>query len=199
VDKFSLPADTVQSPLSSNPEINGEHRLSELPLCGKINLRGDSGNKDFCEAIETVTGLGLPTQANTTVFNDQHRLFWLGPDEWLLHLPLNVLDTHIQALRNALGSLHHAVTDVSDYYTIIQLSGEHAHEVLASGSPFDVRPDRFKPGQCAQTHFGHASILLWPEDEQSYCLQIRWSYAQYLYTYLTESIHNAEHLANFET
>jgi len=187
-----------RSPLIDVLPVEGIHQLSELPLCGKINLRGDASDTLFCKAVETVTGLALPFDANTSVANNRFQLFWLGPDEWLLHLDLQQLEATTSALRAGMESIHHAITDVSDYLTVITLSGPKCHDILASGTPLDIREEHFKTGQCAQTLFGHASILLWPHDAQSYRLQVRWSYAQYLYTYLAQSIQNAEALDAFK-
>ena len=192
--------DVIQTALSNVAAINNDNSntLRELPLCGKIKLRGDATIEDFNQAVSTMTGLELPTTANTCTVNADYQLFWLGPDEWMLHLPLEAVEQGLAALKNCLPTQHFAATEVSDYFSVIQLSRDRAREVIASGSPFDVRPDHFKPGQCAQTLFGHASILLWPQNEQSFCMQVRWSYAQYLYAYLNQSIHNAEQLATFE-
>lgn len=198
MDKSALQHQNIRTALSNVTVIDGENTLCELSLCGKINLRGNTKDEDFCQTVATIFGLALPVAANTCTANDVYQLFWLGPDEWMIHLPLESVEQCLAALKNSLATQHFAATEVSDYFSVIQLSGEKAREVIASGSPFDVRPQHFKPGQCTQTHFGHASILLWPKNAQSYCLQVRWSYAQYIYAYLSESIHNAEQLANFE-
>lgn len=187
-----------RSPLYDEPPVESVHRLSELPLCGKVNLRGDASDTQFCKAVESATGLTLPFAANTHTTNNRFQLFWLGPDEWLLHLDPLQLEATLSALHTGMESIHHAITDVSDYFTVIALSGPQCREILASGTPLDIREERFQAGQCAQTLFGHASILLWPHDAQSYQLQVRWTYAHYLYTYLAQSIHNVEALNLFE-
>lgn len=198
MDSIANKHEDTRTALSNVAVIDGRNKLFELPLCGKINLRGDAKNKDFKQAVTTLTGLELPTSANTCAANSGHQLFWLGPDEWMLHLPLESVDQSLAALKNTLTKQHFAATEVSDYFSVIQLSGDQIREVIASGSPFDIRPKHFEPGQCAQTLFGHASILLWAQDAQSFCLQVRWSYAQYLYAYLRQSIRNAEQLTAFD-
>ena len=189
---------TARTVLADTPAVASEHQLAEQALCGKLNLRGDPKDSAFVDTVEQVLGLSLPLAANTIGSAAKKTIFWLGPDEWLLHLPLEEVGETLEALHTALGNQHHAVTDVSDYYTVIYLSGPQAREVIASGSPLDIRPDHFSAGDCAQTRFGHASILLWPLDEApAFGLQVRWSYAQYLFDYLTQSINNAESLAAF--
>lgn len=198
MDKLAPQHQNIRTALSNVAAIEGKNTLCELSLCGKINLRGEAKNTDFSQAVATITGLQLPVTANTCAINDLYQLFWLGPDEWMIHLPLDSVGQCLAALTNSLSTLHFAATEVSDYYSVIQLSGEQAHKIIASGSPFDVRPEHFGPRQCTQTLFGHASILLWPLEAQRFCLQVRWTYAQYVYAYLSQSLQNAEQVATFE-
>jgi len=189
---------TPRTALSDVKPVNGEHTLIEVPLNGKINLRGNPDNAAFIEGVERALGLTLPPVANTVTSSTDLHIFWLGPDEWLIHLPLEAVDKKIEALRESLDNQHVAITEVSDYFSVLELSGPQAQEIIASASPFDARPQHFKTGQCTQTRFGHASILLWPLKKTSgFGLQIRWSYAQYMYGYLTQTISNAEQLERF--
>lgn len=189
----------TQTALTKAAPISSEHTLCEAALCGKINLRGNIDKANFRQAVDATLGVSLPEGANTVSNTNGNNIFWLGPDEWLAHVPLASLDKTITALRENLAGQHVAITDVSDYYSVIELSGPQARDIIACASPFDIRPNIFPVGQCAQTRFGHASILLWPLNEvPSFRVQIRWSYAQYVYGYLSESIQNAENLHAFQ-
>ena len=80
------------------------------------------------------------------------------------------------------------MTDVSDYYVVMRLSGPEARVVLAKGSPFDVHPRSFDVGACAQTRFANASILLRLVGEApTFDIQVRWSFAPYLWDYLVDA------------
>ena len=46
-----------------------------------------------------------------------------------------------------LADIHHAATDLTDYYTVIELTGDAAAEVLARGCPLDLHDDKFG-GRC---------------------------------------------------
>lgn len=189
---------TIRTALSDAKPVSGEHTLIEIPLNGKINLRGNPDNAAFIKGVEDALGLALPPVANTVTSSADLRIFWLGPDEWLIHLPLEAVEEKINTLRETLDSQHVAITEVSDYFSVLELSGSQAREIIASASPFDTRAQHFKTGQCTQTRFGHASILLWPLDHTpAFGLQVRWTFAQYVYGYLTQSIHNAEQLKKF--
>lgn len=171
---------TARTPLHDLPR---EGVIRELPLCGKLNLRGKG--EAFSTACEKVLGLPLPQSPNTIEESKGTRAYWVGPDEWVVHLPLEGAAGILDALREALAGIHAAVIDITDYYTVIALDTPLAAEIIACGSAFDTRD--FAIGQCAQTRFGHASILLWPT-EKGYAVQIRWSYARYLYDYFQQSL-----------
>jgi sarcosine oxidase subunit gamma len=190
---------TIRTALSDIKPVSGEHTLIEVPLNGKINLRGNPDNAAFIESVENALGLALPPVANAVTSSTGLRIFWLGPDEWLVHLPLETVEDKINTLQEALDNQYVAITEVSDYFSVLELSGPQVREIIASASPFDTRSQHFKTGQCTQTRFGHASILLWPLAEiPGFGLQVRWSYAQYVYDYLTQSIQNAEALKSFQ-
>ena len=82
--------------LSDFKPVAGEHSLIEALLNGKINLRGNPDNTEFTQAIENTLGLALPREANTISASAGLRIFWLGPDEWLIHLPLKSVEEKIQ-------------------------------------------------------------------------------------------------------
>ena len=198
VDKSSLssllqmPTASVQTPLQGDSFELGQHRIGEQAMKGKINLRGQHGSPAFAAAIEAALRTRRPETANTIMPFLGGLIFWLGPDEWLVHCELGETDKHIQALRTAFNkepqlAQASAVTDVSDYSSCIDISGPQARQLIASACPFDTRPEHFKPGQCAQTRFGHASVLLWPIKLDHYGLQVRWSYARYVFDYLVQS------------
>ena len=190
---------TARTALSDVQPVNSSHTLAEAALSGKINLRGNANDPAFLQSVESVLGLALPLDANTVTSTDANTVFWLGPDEWLIHLPLDEVDQVVNALRASFGDQNFALTDISDYFSVIELAGPHSRSIIASGSPFDTRVQHFSTGQCAQTQFGHASILLWPLDDTSgFGLQVRWSYAQYVFEYLAQSVRNAENLNNID-
>ncbi len=188
----------IQTPLASiEPVELAGTRLAELPLCGKITVRGDSNNKGFVAAIKKVTGLTLPIEANTYNTKGDSVLSWTGPNEWMLHCALDDCLTLISELRLALGGQHAAIVDVTDYYTLIELSGPLARKIIANGSPFDTHPSQFTSGQCTQTRYGHAAILMnQMNDDPIYHIQVRWSYAKYLFTFMHDALRN--HGAEYE-
>jgi len=179
----------ITSPCYARRAIEDKNALREMPLCGKLNIRGDAGNEKFAAAMERATGVPLPLDANTSQQQQSSRLFWLGPDEWLLHCALDQVDDISRTLEVQLQGLHCAVTEISDYYTVLRLRGPDAGTLLRKGCPLDLHPSKFKPDDIAQSRFGHASILLHKlDDGESWDIQVRWTYAEYLWDYLVSAM-----------
>ena len=177
--KKTSPLDGVASP-------SGVVTLAEKRFVGKVNIRGNADDAAFAGAAETVLGTVLPVTPNTVAQARGYTVFWLGPDEWLIHTPEDAQSSLILALQAAFAGQHSAVTDVSDYYVIIEMRGDHARDILARGCPLDLHERTFKPGHCAQSYFANAAILLHQVDGGAYDIQVRWTFAQYLWDYLSQ-------------
>ena len=175
----------MQTPLNEQTYNSEGLTVKELEPCSKLVLRADFDDADNCAAIESAFGLSPELAANTFSTNASSTVHWMGPDERLLYSESQDSDALVKTLRATLPEGKSAVVDVSDYYTVLKISGDNARQVLASGSPFDVHERVFKSGQCAQIRFGNASLLLTcREDTPVFDLQVRWSYAEYLWGYL---------------
>ncbi len=165
--------------------LEGRNSLREMGRKGKLNLRGNPGDAAFSAAVQKAFGMELPLRANTYNEFQSRRLFWLGPDEWLLHCDMDDIDALTETLSAELGNVHHAVTDVSDYYTVIRLRGPDAVTLLRKGCPLDLHHTAFPTGNIAQTRLGHASVLLhYHDDGETWDIQVRWSFAEYVWDYL---------------
>lgn len=188
IERISAFGETT-SPGGGREPVAGHTTLRELPWCGKINLRGDANDAQFVEAARAALGVPLPLAANTTASGDGMTIFWLGPDEWLLHCALERAQELRRQLTQALGGIHHAATEVTDYYTVLELQGEAAAAALARGCPLDLHENVFPAGQCAQTRFGNASVLLYkPEAAPCFAIQVRWSFTEYVWDYLVSAL-----------
>ncbi len=178
------------SPLDGAVWPVGPITLSEKKFLGKINIRGNADDAAFLAAAKKALGVALPLAANTVSMRKGKKavtVFWLGPDEWLVHSADGSQISLLKALQTAFKGLHTAVTDVSDYFVVIELHGSTVHDLLARGCPLDLHPRTFKPGDCAQSYFAKASILLHRVDDDHYTIQVRWTFAQYLWDYLVQS------------
>lgn len=164
--------------------------LAERPHRLQVNLRGNAQNPAFTSAVRQATGIGLPTVANTVASAGDLAALWLAPDEWLITGPADPATAGREAalcgtLRVALAGQHVAVTDVSEARTVIAISGPHARDLLAKGTPIDLHPRVFGPGQCAQTALAAANVTLRQVDGRpTYELHVLNSFADYLWKWL---------------
>ena len=166
-------------------------RLGERRL-GKIELRGDPGDRAFMAAVGRTLDLLLPGEPNTTAGRGELAALWLGPDAWLLTLPPGQVASLIGSLRGALADVHAAITDVSDGRVALRLAGPSARDVLAKGCPLDLHPRAFATGSCAQSLLAKTSVLLHLLDDDAqrgttFDLYVGRSFAHYLWAWLDDA------------
>ncbi len=163
-------------------------QLCERAFMGHINLRGDPSDKAFLKAVEGVVGIGLPLEPNTVADGPKATVLWLGPNEWLLLTQPDQQAGMAQALRDALGDLFAAATDLTGGQTVINLRGDHARDVLSKGCTLDLHPRVFGPGRCAQTHLAKAVVFIRQlDDSPSFDIIVRRSFADYLALWLKDA------------
>ena len=163
-------------------------RIEENPFLGFVNLRGRADNTGFLAATLKVLGCEPPTTANTVVDTGDYRIYWLGPDEWLIVTPVGQQGELQSALLKALDGVFSSVVDNSSGLTMIRISGANAANLLATDCPLDLHPSRFKHGQCAQTRLARAGMTLSPlADGSGFDVIIRRSFADYLLLWLQDA------------
>ncbi|MEM6988806.1 MAG: sarcosine oxidase subunit gamma family protein [Pseudomonadota bacterium] len=177
---------TARTALHGQPVLNGAISVRELALSGKISVRGDVAQAQFAQAL-VPQDAKVPTSVGDRIEHDGVRVLCVGPDEWLLHLALDKVAAEIDRLQHALTGQHAAVVDVSDYYTVLELSGVHTRDVLAKLTPLDVTAEAMPTGANQQTRMAKCSVLLMMQSDHCARLQVRWSHAEYLRDYLEEA------------
>lgn len=162
--------------------------IEEKPFLGYVNLRGRSDNTKFLAGALKVLGCEPPTTANTVIESGDYRIYWLGPDEWLIVTPAGGQNQLKAELLSAMKDAFCSVVDNSSGLTMIHVSGEHAAALLATDCPLDLHPREFKHGQCAQTRLAKAGMTLSPLlDNSGFEVIIRRSFADYLLFWLQEA------------
>lgn len=162
--------------------------IEEIPFLGYLNLRGRSDNTEFLAGALKVLGCEPPKIANTVVESGDYRIYWLGPDEWLVVTPAGGQDQLKAKLLSAMKGAFCSVVDNSSGLTMLHVSGENAAALLATDCPLDLHPREFKPGQCAQTRLAKAGMTLSPlPDDTGFEVIIRRSFADYLLLWLQEA------------
>ncbi|MPW20362.1 sarcosine oxidase subunit gamma [Paraburkholderia sp. CNPSo 3157] len=176
-----------ESPLVGVGELVKKHaaapstkfHLREKAFCDLVNLRGDAGDAAFLGAVESVTGCRLPVKPNTVARGNGYDVLWLGPDEWLVRSQQPQAPVAEDKLVEALQGQFAAAVDIGSGWTVLEVSGEKVRDVIARGCPLDLHPRMFAPGQCAQSHYFKASIVLVPVADNTYEIVVRRSFADY--------------------
>ena len=83
----------------------------------------------------------------------------IGPGVWLATRD-GAGNAFADSLRSLLGDCA-AVSDQSDAYAILRLTGPKVRETLAKLIPIDIHPRSFQEGDIAQTLCGYVNVTLW--------------------------------------
>ena len=163
-------------------------RIEEKPFLGFINLRGRSGNTGFQAATLKVLGCEPPSAPNTVIDSGDYRIYWLGPDEWLIRTAAGQQDELKAKLHKALAAVFSSVVDNSSGLTSLHITGDNAAALLATDCPLDLHAREFKVGQCAQTRLAKAGMTLsLLADGTGFEVIIRRSFADYLLLWLQDA------------
>ena len=182
------PLDNFRKTVASSAGASAGVVISERPYLGHMNLRGDSSDSTFADAVGSALGFDLPVEPNTVSGGSGMLALWLGPDEWLVVTPPDERGAVAGRLGEALARVHSSVTDISGGQTLVNLSGGNAREVLAKGCSLDLHPRAFGEGRCAQTLVSGANVILvWAGPEPSFDLIVRRSFADYLALWLHDA------------
>ena len=159
----------------------GAPLIEEKSFLGFLNLRGRSSDPGFATAILKVLGCEPPTEPNTLRESGDYRVYWLGPDEWLIVTPPGQVDGLQGRLQEALTGVFSSVVDNSSGLTMLRISGDNAADLLARDCPLDLHPRAFKPGQCAQTRLAKTVMTISAlQDRHGFEIIVRRSFADYI-------------------
>ena len=150
---------------------------------GHINLRGNTGDDGFMAGAAAVLGQSLPTEPNTFAADEQ-RIYWLGPDEWLVLAPTAETDPLCAELEASLADVHAAVNNQSGGQIALELTGNDVRSVFARGCTLDFHPKVFGVGKCAQSGLAKANVIIGCLDEDRFEVVVRRSFADYLLRWL---------------
>lgn len=161
--------------------------LAEGPAQESYVLRGPADDPAFAQAVETVLGTGPAREPGEVAGNaDGALLIRLGPDEWRLIAPLSDDGKLAARLASELAGGRGALVNVSSASTVITVSGEHAADLLATGTGIDLDPAAFAPGRAARTRIGNAQALVHRKAEDVFDLHVPRSYARSFWEWLEE-------------
>ncbi|MDH3661506.1 MAG: sarcosine oxidase subunit gamma, partial [Alphaproteobacteria bacterium] len=162
-------------------------RLSEIRDVGKIDLRGDPGERAFMGAVGRTLDLLLPSEPCQSATQAEITALWVGPDQWLITCPNDRLGETVAKLDEATRAVHAAVADVSAGRTVFRLAGPSALDVVAKGCPLDLHPRVARPGLVAGSVFAKITALIHLREADVVDLYLGRSFADYLWAWLEEA------------
>ncbi len=154
-----------------------------VDLAHIVMISGESGDQAFAKALKKAVGLILPKPGE--IAGSDPSLLWHGPGRWLL-LGETESKTGGEDLVGVL-SQEMAVSDVTDGYLVVELSGPRLHALLAMGTSLDLGQEAAASGRSAVTRFAELpALLLLLEHERARILVERASRA-YVWAWLNRA------------
>src|SRR5687768_6850504 len=179
-------------PLAHRAAIAGDGvRIAERPFLGKFILRADP--HEAVERLRVALGLGLPFDPSTSSTNGETSFLWMGPDEWMLVSAPGEAESRSREALAVLAGTHHQLVEVSDYYTIVEVAGPRARELLMKLTTLDLHSRAFRLGMVTGSVFGRANATIWHIADDGvdggpvFRLLVRWSMADYFWCLLADA------------
>ena len=102
-----------------------------------------------------IDNLSLSNEALKIICNNDTRILWNGPKNWLLVSKKKDL---LKTIHQSFKETDFAITDLSHSRAIIELEGENSKEVLKKGCPFNF--NELKKNNCVNSVFNGITITI---------------------------------------
>ena len=102
-----------------------------------------------------IDNLRLSNEALKVICNNDTRILWSGPKNWLLVSKKKDL---LKNIHQSFKETDFAITDLSHSRAIIELEGENSKEVLKKGCPFNF--NELKKNNCVNSVFHGITITI---------------------------------------
>ena len=102
-----------------------------------------------------IDNLRLSNEALKVICNNDTRILWSGPKNWLLVSKKKDL---LKTIQQSFKETDFAITDLSHSKAIIELEGENSKEVLKKGCPFNF--NELKKNNCVNSVFHGITITI---------------------------------------
>lgn len=157
--------------------------LAILPDAAKLVFRGRAG---VIAVAGGAFGVELPRAACRFAKAGNRTVYWLGPDEWMLHATGEDPASIASQLEASLSQVAHSIVDVSHRSDAFSISGAHCEFVLNHGCPLDLSIEAFPVGMCTRTILESASVLLSRPAPELFHIEVWRSFAPYVWELLAE-------------
>ena len=103
----------------------------------------------------SIEGLSLPYETLKINSNNDTRILWCGPKNWIL---VSKKKNLLQTIQKSFSENDFAVTDLSHSRAIIELEGENSKEILKKGCPFNF--NKLNKNNCVNSVFHGITITI---------------------------------------
>ena len=181
---------SYNNPIKETKEYSGL-KIQELKPIMKLNLRGKK--REFLSAVGKSLNMLLPTESNTSTSSENYTALWLSPDEWMLYSnnEMNENDNSYEVENELINNVSKvnlgAITDVTDHFVLLKLSGDKIYELFSTGSPFNFNDFQNKNGSVTQTLLAKIDVIIHNIDKENVNLFVRRSFSEHLFSWINDS------------
>tara|TARA_B100000131_G_C17818807_1_gene492849 strand:+ start:39 stop:626 length:588 start_codon:yes stop_codon:yes gene_type:complete len=146
-----------KSGLFGNYENKNEENLikvSEIKNLLIVQIVQYKNSKILLEDLN-IDNLNLKNEPLTVVCNNDTRILWNGPNNWLL---VSTKKDLLKSITETFKGSDFAVTDLSHSRAIIELEGEYSKEVLKKGCPYNF--NELNKNMCVNSVFNGITITI---------------------------------------
>ena len=131
-----------------------------------------------------IDGLNFIDEAQKVSSNNDTRILWCGPKNWLLTSKKKDL---IKTIQKTFNESDFAITDLSHSRAIIEIEGKNSKEVLKKGCPFNF--NELKKDNCVNSVFNGITITIDMIDDETNKIRLfaLRSFGQSLYHSITDA------------
>ena len=102
-----------------------------------------------------IDGLNLKNETLSISSNNDTRILWNGPNNWLL---VSTKKELLKEIIEKFDEMNFAITNLSHSRAIIELEGENAKEVLKKGCPYNF--NSLKKNNCLNSTYNGMSVTI---------------------------------------
>jgi len=102
-----------------------------------------------------IEGLNLNDETSSVSSNNDTRILWCGPKNWLLVSSKKDL---LKSIYTSFKETDFAITDLSHSRAMIELEGDNSKEILKKGCPFNF--NELKKNNCVNSVFNGIAITI---------------------------------------
>ena len=136
----------------------GLNLIRDAGVQGMITLKGDLSSPAIVKAVKSCVGQAVPDQG-TVKSGAKGQVAWMAADELMLFCDYDKADATVAKLDKALAGEHALAVNVSDARAMFRLEGDMIRDLLAKGTPTDLRD--FGAGQFRRSRLGQISAAFW--------------------------------------